>query len=94
MILLQALVHVSTAYSNPDQEKIEEMVYPVPEFQRKMKQPDKILSMDLLEPIGKKMEQTHPNTYTLTKAIAELLVAEFATNIPVAIVRPSIGVQM
>lgn len=37
------------------------------------------------------LKQKHPNTYTLTKAMAEWIVNENADNIPVAIVRPSIG---
>lgn len=32
----------------------------------------------------------HPNTYTLTKSIAELIVSEYSQRFPVAIVRPSI----
>ena len=92
--LLQVLVHVSTAYSNADRENIEEIVYPIPDLQKKMHHSDKVLPMELLEQIGEKMEKTHPNTYTVTKAMAELLVAECSANIPIAIVRPSIGKQI
>ena len=34
----------------------------------------------------------HPNTYTFTKAIAEQLLMETASDLPLAIVRPSIVV--
>ena len=34
--------------------------------------------------------QSRPNTYTLTKAIAENLLQEEASDLPVAIIRPSI----
>jgi len=37
------------------------------------------------------MQGKHPNTYTMTKAMAEWVVAEQADEIPTAIVRPSIG---
>lgn len=33
----------------------------------------------------------YPNSYTLTKALAETVVAEEGSDLPVAIVRPSIG---
>lgn len=35
----------------------------------------------------------HPNTYTLTKAMAESVVLEYCQSTPTAIVRPSIGKQ-
>lgn len=52
---------------------------------------NKILSTDLLKNIGRKMQLKHPNTYTVTKALAEWIVAEYSDEIPSAIVRPSIG---
>lgn len=33
----------------------------------------------------------HPNTYTYSKRLAEILVAEEYPNLPIAVVRPSIG---
>lgn len=40
--------------------------------------------------ITKKMIGNRPNTYTFTKALAESLLATEATELPVAIMRPSI----
>lgn len=34
---------------------------------------------------------SHPNTYTFTKSLAELAVKDLGVNLPVVIVRPSIG---
>lgn len=36
------------------------------------------------------LQSRHPNTYTLTKLMAERLVAEFNDKLPLCIVRPSI----
>lgn len=49
------------------------------------------LRNEILIPITKKLIEPHPNTYTYSKRLAEVLVANEADNINVAIVRPSIG---
>lgn len=49
------------------------------------------MSEDDLREMGRRMQGKHPNTYTMTKAMAEWVVAEQADDIPAAIVRPSIG---
>jgi uncharacterized protein YbjT (DUF2867 family) len=48
---------------------------------------------DALEVVAQRLLKKHPNTYTLTKAMAEWVVAEQADDIPAAIVRPSIGMS-
>ncbi|KAJ8958520.1 hypothetical protein NQ318_002314 [Aromia moschata] len=87
---LKSFVHVSTAFSNSDKESVEETVYKPP------CDPDDIINcmellpkeaMDILE---KKLLRKHPNTYTLTKAMAEYIVLENSAVIPSAVVRPSI----
>lgn len=50
-----------------------------------------MLSEELLKKIGRKLQRKHPNTYTVTKAMAEWVVAEYSDDIAAAIVRPSIG---
>ncbi len=88
----QALIHVSTAYSNADKEEILETVYPLSaNIFNEMKSEDDILCNELLTRIGRKLQTKHPNTYTVTKAMAEWMVAEYSEEIPAAIVRPSIG---
>lgn len=89
---LEALVHVSTAYCNCYREEIEEKVYPM------SVQPLQILDalewMDdaTLESITPKLLGQHPNTYTFTKALAETFLAQKCSDLPIAIVRPSIVV--
>nr|CAD7569608.1 unnamed protein product [Timema californicum] len=87
---LQAFVHVSTAYSNADKKDVHEVVYPPPANPESVIQCCQTLSDDALEIVAERLRGKHPNTYTLTKALAEWVVAEQADDIPTAIVRPSI----
>ncbi|KAL1414453.1 hypothetical protein MTO96_000857 [Rhipicephalus appendiculatus] len=82
-----ALVHVSTAYCNFDKPDIDEVINPPNENIRKF-----VENYAGNAVMGTKNECLfgHPNTYTLTKRIAESLLLEERGNIPVAIVRPSI----
>jgi len=50
------------------------------------------MSDDIIEMLTQSMIAPRPNTYTYTKAIAETLLVELcsASNVPCAIVRPSI----
>ena len=82
---------MSTAYSNADKSEVLEIVYPPPADPECVIQCCNMLSDDALEVVAQKLQGKHPNTYTLTKAMAEWVVAEQADDIPAAIVRPSIG---
>ncbi|XP_046683185.1 putative fatty acyl-CoA reductase CG5065 [Homalodisca vitripennis] len=89
---LKALVHISTAYSNAEKKTVEEVVYKPPA--------NPFGVMELCQNFDDKTLQdmseclmdhgNHPNTYTLTKAMAEWVVHEQADSYPAAIVRPSI----
>ncbi|XP_046979585.1 putative fatty acyl-CoA reductase CG5065 isoform X1 [Schistocerca americana] len=87
---LQAFVHVSTAYSNADRREVREVVYRPPADPARVIQCCDALSDDALDVVSQYLQGRHPNTYTLTKAMAEWVVAEHAGEIPAAIVRPSI----
>lgn len=45
---------------------------------------------DVLNMMTDKLQGEHPNTYTLTKSMAEQIVADFGQTLPLCIVRPSI----
>lgn len=49
------------------------------------------MNPEALEIATKKIILPHPNTYTYSKRLAESLVASENGNIPVVIVRPSVG---
>ena len=87
---LERLINVSTAYVTPHPGNgvpIEESLAPLPapatDLYRAI-QDGSANEADLLARSG------HPNTYTLTKSIAEHLVMERRGSVPVTIVRPSI----
>lgn len=88
---MQAFVHVSTAYANADKKDIQEIVYPLATDIRGEIKSGCLLSAEFLENIGNKMQR--PNTYGISKAIAESIVAAYSDEIPIAIVRLSIGKQ-
>jgi len=48
------------------------------------------LDDETIEIIQKKLIGKHPNTYTLTKGLAEQIVMSKGSGLPIAIVRPSI----
>lgn len=90
MTQLEALVHVSTAYSYCNRNTIEECVYPekVP--------PERVIEMaewmddDLIDCMLPKLLDGRPTTYHYTKALAETILMTEGGSLPTAIVRPSI----
>lgn len=79
---------MSTAYSNPGMSFVEEKVYaPVPRPEN-----PSMLWLLGIQRDRCKVHGDHPNTYTLTKAMAENVVRDYHDHfgIPVCIVRPSI----
>ncbi|KAI9553796.1 ABC protein [Daphnia sinensis] len=88
---LQALVHVSTAFTNFDSEEIKEDVYLDSEIN-----PEELLEFidcldeDRVKNMSKQLLGNYPNTYAYTKALAEQLLKERRKSVPLAIVRPSI----
>ncbi|CAG7701845.1 unnamed protein product [Allacma fusca] len=90
MELIKAVVYVSTAFSNCERSFIEEKVYPV------RIDPVTAIAMyqncddDFLETITPVLLGDKPNTYVLTKHLAEELVNQRKMAVPVCVVRPSI----
>ncbi|XP_076450896.1 fatty acyl-CoA reductase 1-like isoform X2 [Babylonia areolata] len=88
--LLEAYVHVSTAFANCDRSHIEERVY------QPTVDPQKVLDIlewmedDMLEMLTSKLLKDKPNTYTFSKHLAEWLLLKEGAGLPIAIVRPSI----
>ncbi|KAI5699456.1 hypothetical protein M8J75_003214 [Diaphorina citri] len=87
---LEAFVHVSTAYSNADKKKISEKIYKPVMDPKELIHYCETLSDEELEILEKEIQGNHPNTYTLTKNMAENIVADASSKIPISIVRPSI----
>lgn len=91
---LEALVHVSTAYSNCDRKQVEEVFYEAPIEADRLIDMSNWMSPSMLEEISPVLLGKRPNTYTYTKAVAESLLLErsrkLLPNVPIAMVRPSI----
>ncbi|XP_049296161.1 putative fatty acyl-CoA reductase CG5065 [Anopheles funestus] len=87
---LQSVVHVSTAYSNACRREVDEVVYPAPMDPDRFIQCVQLLPGEMIGAIANQLQGAHPNTYTLTKAITEQLVGQYAERLPLCIVRPSI----
>ncbi|XP_064076093.1 putative fatty acyl-CoA reductase CG5065 isoform X1 [Vanessa tameamea] len=91
---LQALVHVSTAYCNPELNVIEEKVYPAPAPLPRLLALVEAVPAPLLANITPQYIKPKPNTYTFTKAMAEEAVrSRVNRSYPIAIFRPTIVVS-
>jgi len=90
---LEALVHVSTAFSNCVVRDIKEDYYPdVLTFSsEKILALREMLSNDLIDNMSPTLVGEFPNTYTFTKALAEQVVQREASGLPACIFRPGIS---
>lgn len=89
--LLQAFIHVSTAYANCHLSEIHETFYSHPTRYEDLKAlltglDDQEIAKLTPEVLGK-----WPNTYTFTKALAEAIVKEKSQGLCMGIFRPAIG---
>lgn len=87
---LVALVHASTAYANCDRPAIAESVYPPPFNPAKVMEAFDWMTEGMVEALTPALVGNRPNTYTLTKALAEFLLVEQSGELPAIIIRPSI----
>ena len=87
--ILQSFVHISTAYSQCPRSEIKEVFYEPPMDYRQALQ-----LLDVLEAyvLTDKLISPWPNTYTFTKAISEDMIRQYQDKLPVAIIRPSVGI--
>ncbi|XP_034296280.1 fatty acyl-CoA reductase 1-like [Pantherophis guttatus] len=87
---LEALIHVSTAYSNCNRSHIEEVFYPVPIEPKKLLELVTWMDESLIEMITPHLIGDWPNTYTFSKALTEHLIQQEKGDLNIAIIRPSI----
>ncbi|KAM0734055.1 putative fatty acyl-CoA reductase [Formica fusca] len=90
MTNLISVIHVSTAYSNADRREIEESIYTTEIKPYTVIDICENLDDETIGIIEKRLIGNHPNTYTLTKGLAEQIVLSKGSGLPIAIVRPSI----
>ncbi|XP_077518786.1 putative fatty acyl-CoA reductase CG5065 isoform X1 [Amblyomma americanum] len=87
---LKVYVHVSTTYCHCHQKELREEVSPALITPTNLLNITEWMDDSMLESLEPKLYEGRPNSYTFTKAVAEVLVQEHATSLPAVIVRPSI----
>lgn len=85
-------MHVSTAYSNPYLRNVGEQVYGSTsnDDHQMFMNGVGVLPDEFVDTMADRFQKKHPNFYTLTKQVAEQLVASYSGKLPISIVRPSI----
>lgn len=85
-------IHLSTAFCTSDETgDLYERVYDWPHDPKELLRCNEWMDEKTMDLITPHLLDPHPNTYTYTKRLAELLVRSEASSLPVCIVRPSIG---
>lgn len=85
------MVHTSTAFCNVEHAVMEEKVYDYQHDPEDLIRCADWMSEEAMAIAQKQILGVHPNTYTYTKRLAEILVRnEYNKGLPVSIVRPSI----
>ncbi|XP_034653710.1 putative fatty acyl-CoA reductase CG5065 isoform X3 [Drosophila subobscura] len=87
---LEAFIHLSTAFCNCDQEVMYEKVYEFPHKPEDLIRLAEWMDVKTLDTITPDLLKPHPNTYTYSKRLAEILVRDHYESMPVIIARPSI----
>lgn len=88
---LQSMVHLSTAFCYCDQEVLLEKVYDCPHDPEDLIRCAEWMDLKSIEKITPDLLNPHPNTYTYSKRLAEILIQREHPLLPVCIARPSIG---
>ncbi|XP_067131244.1 fatty acyl-CoA reductase 1-like [Centruroides vittatus] len=87
---LLVLVHTSTAYSFCNRKEVDEKIYTMSRTYEEYRIIANLQSDHSIEITDENILEGRPNTYTLTKAIAEIYLSNFCRDLPIIIVRPSI----
>ena len=90
---IEAIVYVSTVYSNCVNGTIEEKFYPPPTNSDKMIDFVENMDENFEKQINKATQDLihpWPNTYVYTKALTEDIVRRYSLVLPISVVRPSI----
>ncbi|XP_055704509.1 putative fatty acyl-CoA reductase CG5065 isoform X2 [Phlebotomus papatasi] len=87
---LKVLIHLSTAFCYCDKEVLHEKVYECPHNPHDLIRCAEWMDEKTLDNITANLIAPHPNTYTYSKRLAEILVRNEYPNLPVVIARPSI----
>uniref|UniRef100_A0A336MTV2 Fatty acyl-CoA reductase n=1 Tax=Culicoides sonorensis TaxID=179676 RepID=A0A336MTV2_CULSO len=88
---LVSFVHVSTAFCQEIGQILEERGYPTEHDPTNVIEMTKVLDANCMEMLKPRlMRKNYCNTYTYTKALAEVLCSKYQDVLPIAIARPSV----
>lgn len=87
---LEILLHLSTAFCCCDQEVLQEKVYECSHSPYDLMRCAEWMDEKSLDAVTPNLIYPHPNTYTYSKRLSELLVRDAFPELPVVIARPSI----
>ncbi|XP_063696570.1 fatty acyl-CoA reductase wat-like [Culicoides brevitarsis] len=87
---LITFVYVSTAYSNCNRFKIAEKIYEPPISREAVEKYVSNLSEEKLDVAHTAILSGFPNTYALTKCLAEQVITQYEHDLPIVIFRPAI----
>lgn len=88
---LSSVVHLSTAFCYCDQEVLLEKVYDCPHDPDDLMRCAEWMDTKSIDKVTADLLRPHPNTYTYSKRLAEVLVQKQHPALPICIARPSIG---
>lgn len=89
--MLQAVLYVSTAYSNCHLSSIDEKFYDNTMDYPKLEEALCKMNEAEVEKITPEVLGQWPNTYTFTKSLAENIIKAKCLDLPIGIFRPGIG---
>jgi alcohol-forming fatty acyl-CoA reductase len=87
---LQAVLHLSTTFCSCDQEVLREEVYDSNVDPKNLIKCTEWMTDEAMNEMRKVLMAPHPNSYTYTKRLGEVLVRDEYENLPISICRPSI----
>lgn len=87
---LQALVYISTAFSNCNQSEVKEIIYEPTKNMLKIMQS---IGSEMIDKTEETLIENFPNSYVFSKHIAESVVKEYGKEMPSVVFRPAIGIQ-
>ncbi|KAI4454820.1 male sterility protein 2-related [Holotrichia oblita] len=90
---LKSYIHVSTIYSQSHLREIDEIFYETSVNYRELDGILDKLDDDQVEKMTPKLLGNSPNTYTFTKGLAESLIKEQGSGLPIGVFRPAIVIS-
>lgn len=88
---LRRLVYLSTTFCYCEKEVVYETVHDSPRDPNDLIRCAAWMDPEMLEKITPDLLHPHPNTYTFSKRLAEMLIRDEYEKLPVAIARPCLG---